>query len=54
MKDEQMTTGSRLGSVSRYYGYGRLDAGKLVHFARKWRAVHPQRKCMSDVITRPL
>ncbi|XP_023699815.1 furin-like isoform X2 [Paramormyrops kingsleyae] len=40
--------------VSHYYGHGRLDAGKLVHLARKWTAVHPQRKCMSDVITRPL
>ncbi|XP_062306410.1 proprotein convertase subtilisin/kexin type 4-like [Osmerus eperlanus] len=39
--------------VSHYYGFGLLDAGKMVNLARKWRAVQPQRKCVVDVITRP-
>ncbi|XP_036375224.1 proprotein convertase subtilisin/kexin type 4-like [Megalops cyprinoides] len=39
--------------VSHYYGYGLLDAGRLVDLARKWKPVQPQRKCLTDVITRP-
>uniref|UniRef100_A0A8C9SD15 P/Homo B domain-containing protein n=1 Tax=Scleropages formosus TaxID=113540 RepID=A0A8C9SD15_SCLFO len=40
--------------VSHYYGFGLLDAGMFVDLARKWKPVRPQRKCLIDVITRPL
>ncbi|XP_041695706.1 proprotein convertase subtilisin/kexin type 4-like [Coregonus clupeaformis] len=38
--------------VSHYYGYGLLDAGRLVDLASKWKAVKPQKKCTIDLITR--
>ncbi|XP_015221100.1 proprotein convertase subtilisin/kexin type 4 isoform X2 [Lepisosteus oculatus] len=41
-------------AVSHHYGYGLLDAGKLVNLARKWKTVRPQRKCFIDVVTRPM
>ncbi|KAK1157158.1 proprotein convertase subtilisin/kexin type 4-like [Acipenser oxyrinchus oxyrinchus] len=41
-------------SVSHHYGYGLLDAGKLVDLARKWEAVRPQRKCFIEVVRTPL
>lgn len=36
--------------VSHYYGYGLLDAGKLVGLAPKWRAVKSQKKCQHKII----
>uniref|UniRef100_A0AAZ3SCX2 P/Homo B domain-containing protein n=1 Tax=Oncorhynchus tshawytscha TaxID=74940 RepID=A0AAZ3SCX2_ONCTS len=38
--------------VSHYYGYGLLDAGRLVDLASKWKTVKPQKKCTIDLITR--
>ncbi|MBN3302954.1 PCSK4 convertase, partial [Amia calva] len=40
--------------VSHHYGYGLLDAGKLVDLARKWSTVQPQRMCRVDIVTSPL
>uniref|UniRef100_A0A4W5PZH0 P/Homo B domain-containing protein n=1 Tax=Hucho hucho TaxID=62062 RepID=A0A4W5PZH0_9TELE len=40
--------------VSHYYGYGLLDAGRLVELASKWKAVKPKRKCTIDLITRAI
>uniref|UniRef100_A0AAZ3PJZ6 SPC3 n=1 Tax=Oncorhynchus tshawytscha TaxID=74940 RepID=A0AAZ3PJZ6_ONCTS len=40
--------------VSHYYGYGLLDAGRLVDLASKWKTVKPQKKCTIDLITRSL
>ncbi|KAG9350743.1 hypothetical protein JZ751_024632 [Albula glossodonta] len=39
--------------ANHYYGYGLLDAVRLVDLARKWDPVQPQRKCLTDVITSP-
>uniref|UniRef100_A0A673X9D9 Proprotein convertase subtilisin/kexin type 4-like n=1 Tax=Salmo trutta TaxID=8032 RepID=A0A673X9D9_SALTR len=40
--------------VSHYYGYGLLDAGRLVELASKWKAVKPKRKCTVDELRRKL
>uniref|UniRef100_A0A4W3H9N9 Proprotein convertase subtilisin/kexin type 4 n=1 Tax=Callorhinchus milii TaxID=7868 RepID=A0A4W3H9N9_CALMI len=39
--------------VSHHYGYGLLDAGRLVDLATKWLTVRPQRKCSIEVIKSP-
>ncbi|XP_055514913.1 proprotein convertase subtilisin/kexin type 4-like isoform X2 [Leucoraja erinacea] len=39
--------------VSHHYGYGLLDAGRLVDLATKWLTVHPQRECSIEIIKSP-
>ncbi|KAM4707299.1 proprotein convertase subtilisin/kexin type 4 isoform 1-T2 [Discoglossus pictus] len=39
--------------VSHHYGYGLLDAGRLVDLALKWKTTHPQRKCTIMVVKKP-
>ncbi|XP_053228322.1 proprotein convertase subtilisin/kexin type 4-like isoform X2 [Podarcis raffonei] len=40
--------------VSHYYGYGLLDAGRLVDLAKRWNTTGPQRKCSIRIIYKPL
>uniref|UniRef100_A0A6J0SNP4 Proprotein convertase subtilisin/kexin type 4 isoform X1 n=1 Tax=Pogona vitticeps TaxID=103695 RepID=A0A6J0SNP4_9SAUR len=40
--------------VSHYYGYGLLDAGKLVDLAQKWNTTRPQRKCLIRIVYKPV
>uniref|UniRef100_A0A8C5LYY2 P/Homo B domain-containing protein n=1 Tax=Leptobrachium leishanense TaxID=445787 RepID=A0A8C5LYY2_9ANUR len=39
--------------VSHHYGYGLLDAGRLVGLAQKWESTHPQRKCLVEIVNNP-
>ncbi|XP_073452835.1 proprotein convertase subtilisin/kexin type 4 [Aquarana catesbeiana] len=39
--------------VSHHYGYGLLDAGKLVDLAQKWEMTHPQRRCEVNIVNSP-
>ncbi|XP_056372621.1 proprotein convertase subtilisin/kexin type 4 isoform X2 [Hyla sarda] len=39
--------------VSHYYGYGLLDAEKLVDLALKWETARPQRMCVVNFLTGP-
>ena len=32
-------------AVSRFYGFGLMDAGKMVHLAKQWNTVPEQRIC---------
>ena len=31
--------------VSKFYGFGLMDAGKLVYFAKQWKRVPQQQRC---------
>ena len=31
--------------VSKFYGFGLMDAGKMVDLAKQWKTVPPQRRC---------
>ncbi|KAM3936787.1 proprotein convertase subtilisin/kexin type 4 [Leptodactylus fuscus] len=39
--------------VSHHYGYGLLDAGKLVDLALKWETTLPQRMCLVKLVSTP-
>ncbi|KAE8631692.1 hypothetical protein XENTR_v10001277 [Xenopus tropicalis] len=39
--------------VSHYYGYGLLDAGRIVDLAQKWQTAGVQRICVVKVLTTP-
>ncbi|XP_053556000.1 proprotein convertase subtilisin/kexin type 4 [Bombina bombina] len=39
--------------VSHHYGYGLLDAGRLVDLAQKWETTRPQRRCLIKVVNEP-
>ncbi|XP_075711016.1 proprotein convertase subtilisin/kexin type 4 [Rhinoderma darwinii] len=39
--------------LSHHYGYGLLDAGKLVDLALKWESTHPQRMCLVKLVSSP-
>ncbi|XP_069818550.1 proprotein convertase subtilisin/kexin type 4 isoform X2 [Dendropsophus ebraccatus] len=39
--------------VSHHFGYGLLDAGKLVDLALKWETTRPQRMCLVKIVTSP-
>ncbi|XP_063770373.1 proprotein convertase subtilisin/kexin type 4 isoform X2 [Pseudophryne corroboree] len=39
--------------VSHHYGYGLLDAGRVVDLAQKWVTTHPQRRCLISFVTSP-
>ncbi|XP_044134869.1 proprotein convertase subtilisin/kexin type 4 [Bufo gargarizans] len=39
--------------VSHHYGYGLLDAGKLVDLALKWQTTRPQRMCLVRLVSNP-
>ncbi|KAL2090314.1 hypothetical protein ACEWY4_015002 [Coilia grayii] len=55
LKTEDWTINGVGRYVSHYYGYGLLNAAKLVGLARKWRAVKSQRMCQHEIIQdRPL
>ncbi|XP_069609126.1 proprotein convertase subtilisin/kexin type 4-like [Ranitomeya imitator] len=40
-------------NVSHHYGYGLLNAGKLVDLALKWEATRPQRMCLVKLVSSP-
>ncbi|XP_034973167.2 proprotein convertase subtilisin/kexin type 4 [Zootoca vivipara] len=40
--------------VSHYYGYGLLDAGRLVDLAKRWNTTGPQRRCSVRIVYKPL
>ena len=35
-------------SVSKYYGFGLMDAGKMVYLAKRWNTVPKQQKCVIE------
>ncbi|XP_072260939.1 proprotein convertase subtilisin/kexin type 4 isoform X2 [Pyxicephalus adspersus] len=39
--------------VSHHYGYGLLNAGKLVDLAQKWEMTRPQKRCEINFVNRP-
>ncbi|KAM4807842.1 proprotein convertase subtilisin/kexin type 4 [Rhinophrynus dorsalis] len=39
--------------VSHHYGYGLLDAGRLVDLAQKWKTARPQRMCAVKIVNTP-
>ncbi|KAM8960449.1 proprotein convertase subtilisin/kexin type 4 [Pelodytes ibericus] len=39
--------------VSHHYGYGLLNAGRLVDLAQKWETTRPQRKCVIEIVNTP-
>ncbi|XP_071968227.1 proprotein convertase subtilisin/kexin type 4 isoform X2 [Engystomops pustulosus] len=39
--------------VSHHYGYGLLDAGKMVDLALKWETTRPQRTCLVRIVSSP-
>ncbi|XP_063057117.1 proprotein convertase subtilisin/kexin type 4-like isoform X2 [Engraulis encrasicolus] len=50
LKADDWTTNGVGRYVSHYYGYGLLNAAKMVGLAKKWRAVKPQRICQHEII----
>ncbi|XP_041913725.1 proprotein convertase subtilisin/kexin type 4-like isoform X1 [Alosa sapidissima] len=50
LKAEDWTVNGAGRNVSHYYGYGLLDAGKLVGLARNWSAVNSQKKCQHVIL----
>ncbi|XP_061457921.1 proprotein convertase subtilisin/kexin type 4 isoform X2 [Rhineura floridana] len=40
--------------VSHYYGYGLLDAGRLLDLAKEWNTTQSQRKCFVKVVDKPV